>query len=416
MKDAITKSLPVTYDMVWIAYLQVKENRGSAGVDKESLTDFEADLAANLYKIWNRLASGSYFPPPVKTVLIDKKSGGKRPLGIPTVGDRIAQTVIKQYIEAKIDSLFFTNSYGYRPCKSAHEAIASCEKNCKLYNWVIDLDIRNFFETINHDILIELMWHYTQEKWIVMYIQRWLQADIQQPDGSIQSRMQGTPQGGVISPLLANVYLHHVFDQWMICNNQHQLFERYADDIVVHCRSKAEAERLLVTIKVRLEDYQLEVHPDKTRLIYCKDYRRKEKHKTNSFTFLGFGFEPRMRYIRAAKKMTMRYFPSISKDAKTSIRRSMRKVLIPRWIDVDLEEFARRLNSKIRGWIQYYTKFDKWAISPVFIYLNTLIMKYLKNKYRIRTKDKVYKKFVELLTQQPKLFVHWAFGIRVGLG
>ncbi|HZH64601.1 MAG TPA: group II intron reverse transcriptase/maturase, partial [Flavisolibacter sp.] len=289
----MTKSLPISKRMVYNSYLKVTAKDGSAGIDKQSVEAFNENMSANLYKIWNRMTSGSYFPPPVRTVFIPKKQGGTRALGIPTVSDRIAQGVVKDYIEPSVEQIFHPSSFGYRPGRSAHDAIKQCQDNCIKYAWVIDVDIKGFFDNINHDLMLELLQQYTQEKWVLMYAERWLKAGVEQEDGSIEARTKGTPQGGVISPLFANIYLHHALDKWMEEMQPQNPFERYADDIVIHCRSKEEAERLLEELKARMEQYKLELHPDKTKIVYCKNYMRNEKHENNSFTFLSYSFQPR---------------------------------------------------------------------------------------------------------------------------
>lgn len=243
---------------------------------------FNKNLSANLYKIWNRMSSGSYFPPAVRTVLIPKKQGGKRPLGIPTVGDRIAQGVVKDFLEPILEPLFHVSSFGYRPGRSAHDALAQCQHNCIHHSWVVDLDIKGFFDNLNHEWMMKMLKHHTQEKGVLLYTERWLKAGIEQADGSIVAREKGTPQGGVISPLLANLYLHHAFDMWMNKYFPSNPFERYADDIIVHCNSKEEAEKLLSSIRERLSGFDLELHPEKTKLVYCKNYLRKEQHEHNS--------------------------------------------------------------------------------------------------------------------------------------
>jgi len=293
MREEMTKSLPVSKRMVWESYLKVVSKNGGAGIDHESIEMFDANMSKNLYKIWNRMTSGSYFPPPVRTVFIPKKQGGVRPLGIPTVADRIAQGVVKDYLEPSMEAIFHNSSFGYRPGRSAHDALAQCRSNCTRKAWVLDVDIKGFFDNISHSMMMELLAQHTQEKWILMYVERWLKAGVEQEDGSIAARMKGTPQGGVISPLLANIYLHHAFDKWMDETHKHCPFERYADDIVIHCNSKKEAELMLEALKVRMQKYELTLHPEKTKIVYCKNYQRLEKHDNESFTFLNYSFQPR---------------------------------------------------------------------------------------------------------------------------
>jgi len=409
--EEITKSLPVRKCMVWEAYKQVKRNGGSAGVDKESIEQFDADLSKNLYKIWNRMASGSYFPLGVRTVLIPKKQGGQRPLGIPTVSDRIAQTVVKQHIEPLLDKEFHNSSYGYRPGKSAHQAVQQCEAHCRQYAWVIDVDIKGFFDNIDHAMMMELLGKHTQEKWILMYVQRWLTANVEQPDGSLCKREQGTPQGGVISPVLANVYLHHAFDQWMQEQHQGNPFERYADDIIVHCQTRAEAEQLLEVIRARMQEYKLQLHPDKTKIVYCQDYRRKERYENRSFTFLGFSVQPRtMASQRGGRFLVFR--AGISQSAQSSIRQAIADVIQLTRYKHSIVWMAEKLNARIRGWINYYGAFRKWETLQVFSYLNGLLVRWVRNVYKISGKRKAFRKLRTIQQQLPNLFYHWQFGIR----
>ena len=293
MQEEKIKSLPVSIRMVYESYLKTVSKKGGAGIDRESIEMFNANMSKNLYKIYNRMASGSYFPPAVRTVFIPKKQGGLRPLGIPTVGDRIAQGVVKDYLEPSVDAIFHNSSFGYRPGRSAHDALAQCQANCIEKPWVLDVDIKGFFDNISHSIMLELLGQHTQEKWVLMYVERWLKAGVEQEDGSITARTKGTPQGGVISPLLANIYLHHAFDQWMDETYKQCPFERYADDIVIHCSSKEEAETVLEDLKVRMKAFELSLHPEKTKIVYCKNYQRHDRHDNESFTFLSYSFQPR---------------------------------------------------------------------------------------------------------------------------
>ena len=278
MREEMTKSLPVSKRMVHESYLKVVSKNGGAGIDRESIEMFNVDMGKNLYKLWNRMTSGSYFPPPVRTVLIPKKQGGQRPLGIPTVSDRIAQGVVKDYLEPTMESIFHPSSFGYRPGKSAHDALDQCRANCIQRAWVLDVDIKGFFDNISHTIMLQLIAQHNHEKWVLMYVERWLKAGVEQEDGSIVARTKGTPQGGVISPLLSNLYLHHAFDRWMGTTYPHTAFERYADDIVIHCDSKAEADQMRADLGARMQEFELTLHPEKTKIVYCKNYQRHERH------------------------------------------------------------------------------------------------------------------------------------------
>ena len=409
----MTKSLPISKRMVYNSYLNVIAKDGSAGIDKQSIEMFNENLSDNLYKLWNRMTSGSYFPPPVRTVFIPKKQGGKRPLGIPTVSDRIAQGVVKDYLEPSLESIFHPSSFGYRPGKSAHDAIKQCQDNCIRHAWVIDVDIKGFFDNISHDIMLQLLGQHTQEKWVLLYAERWLKAGVEQEDGSIAARTKGTPQGGVISPLLANIYLHHGFDKWMDEVNPQNPFERYADDIVIHCSSKEQAEQLLEKLEVRMQKYKLELHPEKTKIVYCKNYQRNEKYDNNSFTFLSYSFQPRtVRNKFDNTKRLVVFNAAISQQAKTAIRAKLREVLLTQWSNQTLAWFAEKLNPKIRGWINYYAKSNRYIAYGVFYYLNELIRQWMKNTYKIRGKAWLYDKYRTIQSSNPDLFYHWRLGIK----
>ena len=413
MTKEITKSFPVSKRMVYNSYLKVCEKDGGAGIDKETIEQFNENLSKNLYKVWNRMASGSYFPPPVHTVFIPKKQGGLRPLGVPTVSDRIAQGVVKDHLEPQMEAIFHNSSFGYRPGRSAHDALAQCRTNCIKYSWVIDLDIKGFFDNISHELMMKLLRQHTQESWVLLYVDRWLKAGVEQEDGSIIARTKGTPQGGVISPLLANLYLHHAFDTWIATSNPQNPFERYADDIVIHCRSKEEAERLLKQLVERMQDYSLSLHPEKTKIVYCKNYQRQERHDNESFTFLSYSFHPRIVRNGADKtKRTLWFSAAISQQAKAHIRTGIRGVFNPQRSFQTLEMSAKILNPKIRGWINYYSKYHKDEAYSVFYYLNALIRKWIKNTFKIRNKGKLYKKYRQMQSENPLLFYHWKLGIK----
>ena len=412
MSEEKTKSFAVSKAMVYNSYLKVCGKDGAAGIDKETIDMFNEDLSGNLYKVWNRMSSGSYFPPAVRTVLIPKKQGGTRPLGIPTVGDRIAQGVVKDYLEPILEPLFNVSSFGYRPGRSAHDALAQCEYNCKQYSWVVDLDIKGFFDNISHEWMMKMVSHHTQEKWVLLYTQRWLKAGIEQADGSIAARAKGTPQGGVISPLLANLYLHHAFDMWMSRHYPSNPFERYADDIIVHCSSKVEAEHLLSSIRQRLQGFELELHPDKTKLVYCQNYRRKEEHEHNSFTFLSYSFQPRVINNLFGKPGKVIVFSAaICCKAKAYIKQRIREVFDPGNTSVSLERTAVKLNPKIRGWLNYYCRFNATIAGKVFLYLNELIQRWIEEKFRLRGKMAVIEKYQNYVQVNRKLFIHWQKGI-----
>lgn len=399
--------------MVYNSYLKVKEKDGSGGIDKQSIDMFNENLGDNLYKIWNRMTSGSYYPPAVRTVFIPKKQGGERPLGIPTVSDRIAQGVVKDYVEPSLENIFHNSSFGCRPGKSAHDALQQCLGNCIKHAWVIDVDIKGFFDNLDHNIMLKLLKQYGVEKWVILYAERWLKTGVQQKDGSIEIKKKGTPQGGVISPLLANLYLHDCFDAWMEEVYPQNPFERYADDIVIHCNSKEEAEQLEEKVRVRMKEYELDLHPEKTKIVYCKNYQRTENHEKNSFKFLGYSFEPRAKQDKFGRKKYIIVFNAgISCESKTGIRVKLREIFPRRWSSQSLEWFAKCLNPKIRGWINYYARFNKYETYKVFYYLNERIRQWIKNTYKIRSNGWLYKKYQEIQSSNPTLFYHWRLGIK----
>ena len=413
MNEEKTKSFAVSKQMVYNSYLKVCDKNGGAGIDKETIDKFNENLSGNLYKVWNRMSSGSYFPPAVRTVLIPKKQGGMRPLGIPTVGDRIAQGVVKDYLEPILEPLFHASSFGYRPGKSAHDALAQCNDNCIKQAWVVDLDIKGFFDNLSHEWMMKMVQHHTPEKWVLLYIERWLKAGVEQSDGSIAARTKGTPQGGVISPLLANLYLHHAFDMWMGRYFAANPFERYADDIIVHCNSKLEATHLLLSIRERLAGFGLELHPEKTKLVYCKSWKRREQHEHNSFTFLSYSFQPRSKPNTFGRHDRFTVFSAaICCKAKAFIREKIRAVFNPRITQVSLEQTAAKLNPKIRGWLNYYSRFGKRIAANVFLYLNVLIRRWTEEKFRLKSNKAVLLKYETIVQSTSNLFIHWQKGIK----
>jgi len=393
---------------VWEAYRRVKANRGAAGVDGQSLTEFEEDLRNNLFKIWNRMSSGSYFPPPVRRVDIPKDDGGRRPLGIPTVADRIAQTVVKRYLEPILEEYFHPDSYGYRPGKSAIEAVGAARQRCWRYDWVLDLDIKGFFDSIDHRLLMRAVRKHTDCRWVLLYIERWLKAPVQLEDGSLIHREKGTPQGGVISPVLANLFLHYAFDKWIQRHYPQIPFERYADDGICHCQSKAEAEGLRVAIERRFAECGLELNLQKTRVVYCKDDNRRGGHPEQKFDFLGYTFRP-----RTSKNRQGRYFvnfsPAISARAAKSIRETMRQWRMHRQSDKSLDDLARISNPVIRGWINYYGCFYKSALYPIFQTLNNILARWASRKYKsLRGRKRGAHLWLQRIAHgQPCLFAHW---------
>jgi len=400
--------------VVWEAFQRVKANKGGAGVDEQSIAEFEQDLQDNLYRVWNRLSSGSYFPPPVKAVEIPKAGGkGVRVLGVPTVADRIAQTVVRMYLEPKVEPAFHPDSYGYRPGKSALDAVGTCRQRCWRADWVIDMDIRAFFDTVPHDLVLKAVAHHTDQRWILLYVQRWLQAPLQQPDGTLVGRDRGTPQGSAISPLLANLFMHYAFDTWMVREFPAVQFERYCDDVVVHCRSEFQAHRVRNAIAARLAQVGLELHPDKTRVVYCKDADRRDVHEVTSFTFLGYEFRPRLAKSKIGKHFVS-FLPAVSTDAMKAMGREIRSWHLARRSDKSLDDLARMFNNIVQGWINYYGRFYKSKLLYFLRRLNQHLMRWARQKYkRLRRRERRAMAWLaEIARRSPRLFAHWRLGAR----
>jgi RNA-directed DNA polymerase len=346
------KPLCISNRQVWEAYKRVKANRGAAGVDDQSIERFDEDLENNLYKLWNRMSSGSYFPPPVKRVEINKRDGGTRPVGVPTVSDRIAQAVVKAYREPEVERHVHPDSYGYRPGKSALEAVGVARERCWRYAWVLDLDIRAFFDTLPHDLLLRAVRKHTDCHWVLLYIERWLKAPVQLEDGTVEPREKGTPQGSVISPLLSNLFLHYAFDQWMAKHPPEIPFERFADDILGHCQSEAQATRLRGVLEQRFTPCGRELHPEKTRIVSGKDDDRRGHYPNEQFDFRGYPFRPRRSKKRWGKYL-VNFSPGVSNAAAKALRQSIQDWRLDCRIDKRVDDLARMFNPLIRGWINY---------------------------------------------------------------
>jgi RNA-directed DNA polymerase len=416
MADA--KPYTISKQVVWEAYQKVKANKGAAGVDGQSIEAFETDLKNNLYKIWNRMSSGSYFPPPVRLVEIPKATGGLRPLGIPTVADRVAQMVVKMHLEPIVEPCFHDDSYGYRPGKSALDAVATARQRCWRSDWVIDLDIKGFFDNLDHDLVMKAVRHHDKTPWVLLYIERWLKAPVQRQDGSQQERTKGSPQGAVVSPLLANLFLHHAFDTWMRRNYPDIQFERYADDVIVHAKSKAAAEHLLEAIRTRLTECGLELHPEKTKIVYCQDSDRKGQHEHIKFDFLGYTFRPR-RAKNYRGKPFVSFLPGVSNKAGKAIRATIREWrLAATRNNQSLEDLARLVNPSVRGWVDYYGRFYRSALTPVLRHLERVLVRWACRKYkRFRGHATNAAHWLgRVARRDPNLFVLWQVGIRPATG
>jgi RNA-directed DNA polymerase len=405
------KPFDIPKRLVVQAWRLVRANRGAPGVDEESLDLFERDLKKNLYRIWNRMSSGSYFPAPVKEVLIPKKSGGQRPLGIPTVSDRVAQMVVKLVLEPELEPHFHEDSYGYRPGKSAHQAIAITRKRCWKDDWVLEFDIRGMFDNIGHSRLMKAVRHHTTCSWVLLYIERWLTAPVQQKDGVLRPRTKGTPQGGIVSPILANLFLHYGFDRWMTTHFPLLPFCRYADDGLVHCRSLKQAKYVRERLAQRFQECGLELHPDKTRIVYCKDVNRQAEYEHIQFDFLGYNFRPRRSFNRDGRIFT-NFTPAMSPSAAQSVRQDIRSWRLQLKSDKSLEDLARMFNPVISGWVNYYCQFHASAFDAVGQHINRAITRWAMRKFKNLHGHKLRaKEWVERKAQdRPQLFAHWRKG------
>jgi len=410
MNDANSaKPFDVSKRDVWEAYKRVKANRGAAGVDGQSITEFDENLSGNLYKLWNRLASGSYFPPPVRRVEIPKGDGRTRPLGIPTVADRIAQMVVTRFLQPLVEPLFHRDSYGYRPKKSAKDALHMARQRCWSHDWALDLDIKGFFDCIDHSLLMRAIRRHTACTWAILYIERWLKAPAQMADGTLVQRTEGTPQGGVVSPLLANLYLHYAFDLWMVREYPDIPFERYADDVICHCRNEAQAQRLKEAIAQRFAACRLELHPQKTKVAFCKDANRPGTYPVVQFDFLGYSFQPR-NAMNHRGQMFVSFSPAISRGSVKAIRQTIRGWRLHLWNNVALDDMAHKLNPVVRGWINYYGHYRRSSLyrvlAPLDAYLARWAMTKYKNLRQHRTRAREWLKRIR--RRDPTLFAHWS--------
>lgn len=404
------KPFVISKQLVWEAYKQVKANKGAAGVDGQSIADFEADLQDNLYKIWNRMSSGTYFPPPVLAVEIPKShGGGTRTLGVPTVADRVAQTVAALTLRARTESIFHDDSYGYRPRRSALDAVATCRQRCFKKAWVIDIDVAAFFDSVPWDRMVQAVAANitTDQRWVLLYVQRWLAAPLVMPDGTVQRRDRGTPQGSAISPVLANLFMHYAFDSWLAREFPTVEFERYADDAVVHCVTERQAREVLAALTARMADVGLRLHPDKTKIVYCKSEKRRADYGHTSFTFLGYTFAPRPARRKDGKPF-LGFLPAVSRDALTEMGRQVRRWRLHLWSGRSLDELAHEINPIVVGWMNYYGRFYRSALSPLLQRINTYLMRWAGRKYkRLRSYKRFQAWWFGIIDRDPNLFTHW---------
>ncbi len=408
MKES--KQYNISKKVVLEAYKKVKFNRGSAGVDGVDFEKFEENLKDNLYKIWNRMSSGSYFPSPVLAVEIPKKNGGTRTLGIPTISDRIAQMIARMYLEPKVEPIFHKDSYGYRPNKSAIDAVGKVRERCWRYDYVIEFDIKGLFDNIDHELLMKAVELHTEEKWMKLYIRRWLTAPFVTKKGRVIERNSGTPQGGVISPVLANIFLHYAFDIWMETNYSMAPFARYADDAVIHCKSEKQAKEIKESLTLRMKQCKLELHPDKTRIIYCKDKDRTKDYPITQFDFLGYTY--RAVYIKCRDgKLRNNFIASASKKACKSLRNKIKDMELHKMTGSNINIIAKIINPIVRGWINYFNKYNPSAIKYTIECIQRRIVRWAMCKYKhLRgRRQRAEKWLLEVKTREPKLFAHWSY-------
>jgi len=402
------KSFEIPKRLVYEAWKKVRANDGAPGVDRVSITEFESRERDLLYKLWNRMSAGSYMPSPVRAVEIPKDHGtGVRVLGVPTTADRIAQTAAAMLLEEKLEPIFHPDSYGYRPGHSAHDALAVTRQRCWKQAWVLDLDIRAFFDSVPHDLLLKAVAHHTRERWVLLYIERWLKAPMLMPDGTLVARERGTPQGSPISPLLANLFMTYAFDLWMAREHPGAPFERYADDIVVHCGSEMHARQLWVEIADRLKTVGLELHPEKTKVVYCKDANRPGDSEHTSFDFLGYAFRGRL--ARGPRGYFMSFAPALSPAARKAISHTIRDWHLRRRTTEDLSSLAREINPQVRGWIGYYGAFYRSELHFLAYRIDQHLVRWARHKFkRLRYSPvRAWAWLAAVKQREPDLFVHW---------
>jgi RNA-directed DNA polymerase len=401
------KPFDISRREVWRAWEKVRANKGAPGVDEVTLAAFGADLQDNLYKIWNRMSSGSYFPPPVRAVEIPRADGGTRMLGVPSVADRVAQTVVAARIEAVVEPVFHDDSHGYRPGRSAQDAVGAARQRCWDYDWVIDLDVQKFFDSVRWDLIVKAVEAHVRLPWVILYVRRWLAAPVQMPDGALAQRDRGTPQGSAVSPVLASLFMHYAFDMWLAREFPDCPFERYADDAVVHCRTEQRARQVLAALDERMGQVGLRLHPDKTRIVYCRDGKRRRRYDGPvSFSFLGYTF--RARSMNGKRGRFTGFAPAASDRALARMSETVTSWRLHRHVSLSWKELARWIGPVIRGWMNYYGRYYRSALYPLLARINHHIMKWLRAKYRrLRAFKAVWAAWERVTTQYPRAFPHW---------
>ena len=402
------KSFEISKRLIVQAWERVQANGGAPGVDAVSIAEFGSEVRDNLYKLWNRMSSGCYLPGPVRAVEIPKDHGaGVRILGVPVVADRIAQTAAAMLLEEKLEPIFHPDSYGYRPGRSAHDALATARQRCWKQAWVLDLDVRAFFDSVPHELMLKAVAHHTDERWVLLYIQRWLTAPMQMPDGTTLAREKGTPQGSPISPLLANLFMHYAFDTWMGREFPGCPFERYADDIVAHCDTEDQARHLQAAIANRLGALGLELHPDKTKIVFCKDTNRPGDSEHTSFDFLGYTFRGRL--ARGRRGYFVSFAPAISAKARKAVGQKVRAWHLNRRSGTDLSGLAEEINPQTRGWIGYYGAFYRSELYSLARHIDDHLLRWAMQKFkRLRGKTAKARAWLDAFRARlPRLFAHW---------
>lgn len=408
------KSFDIPKMLFMQAWSKVRANKGAPGVDDVAIGEFEEDLQGNLYLIWNRMSSGSYFPPPVRLVQIPKAAGGVRTLGVPTIGDRVAQTVVAMVVEQRCEPMFHRDSYGYRPGRGAIEAVATCRARCWRYDWVIDLDIKAFFDSVPWDLIGKALATVCDLPWVMLYVRRWLAAPLQHPDGAVVERTVGTPQGSPLSPVLANLFMHYAFDTWLTRHHRSVVFERYADDAVIHCVSLDQAREVLAAVSARMNEVGLELHPDKTRIVYCKDANRTGSYELTQFTFLGYDF--RDRTVKGPHGLFRSFSPAASKTALKRMGARVRAWRLHRWVTATTRDLADWINPVVRGWMQYYGRFNRHVLSPLLKRINSYLIRWLRGKYRRlrHSWTKTMTVWRNAVKASPRYFAQWAWASEPG--
>jgi RNA-directed DNA polymerase len=332
---------------------------------------------------------------------------------VPTVADRVAQTVVKQLIEPDLDPIFLADSYGYRPGKSALDAVGVTRKRCWKYDWVLEFDIKGLFDNIDHELLLRAVRKHVTCKWALLYIERWLTAPIERDDGTRSERTRGTPQGGVISPILSNLFLHYTFDLWMTRTHPDLPWCRYADDGLVHCRNEQEAKALKAELQARLAKCRLDLHPTKTRIVYCRDGKRRGKYPNVTFDFLGYCFRPRRVRNSQDDSLFCGFTPAVSGSAMRAMRMTIRDLGLRHRTELSLEDVARRINPLLRGWIAYYGRYMPSALYPMLRYVNLTLRAWAIRKFKRLRGHKVRANcfLLGLARGNSDLFVHWQFGM-----